>query len=143
MQHTSSNSISSVLLYRWPALVGIVLATATSFIKIPSKLILPFALGLILCAASYPIFGTILHQWRKPFLPMLHVAVFAGLFAVAYVALQIDISVSRYLLAAAFIGHAIWDAYHFRARRIVPRWYAEACGVYDVILAVIILFLPL
>jgi hypothetical protein len=46
---------------------------------------------------------------------------------------------ARYLLAAAWLAHAGWDAVHHRAGRVVPRWYAEACLACDVLLATALL----
>jgi hypothetical protein len=37
------------------------------------------------------------------------------------------------LIGAGFLAHGVWDAYHFRARKVVQRAYAELCGVFDVL----------
>jgi len=38
------------------------------------------------------------------------------------------------LAGAGFLAHAAWDAYHFRANKVVDRPYAEFCGVLDVVI---------
>jgi hypothetical protein len=35
------------------------------------------------------------------------------------------------LAGGAFLAHAVWDAYHFRAQKVVDRPYAEFCAVID------------
>jgi hypothetical protein len=35
------------------------------------------------------------------------------------------------------VGHAAWDV-HFRADRVVPRWWSEWCLVLDTLLAVVL-----
>lgn len=37
------------------------------------------------------------------------------------------------LIGAGFAAHGVWDAYHYRARLVVSRAYAEFCGVLDVL----------
>ena len=37
------------------------------------------------------------------------------------------------LAGLAFLAHGAWDAYHFRANKVVDRPYAEFCGVLDVL----------
>ncbi|GAB3819170.1 hypothetical protein [Micromonospora zhanjiangensis] len=48
----------------------------------------------------------------------------------------------RDLVAAGWFGHAVWDAAHHRARRVVPRGYAQWCGVVDLLGTAAILLLP-
>ena len=43
------------------------------------------------------------------------------------------------LAALGFLGHAGWDAYHYRIDRVVHRTYAEACGVFDLLVGVALL----
>jgi hypothetical protein len=46
-----------------------------------------------------------------------------------------------HLLAAGWLGHTAWDLAHYRADRIVPRWWAECCAVADVLVAAALLFM--
>jgi hypothetical protein len=41
------------------------------------------------------------------------------------VALYVSPDLGSYLVAFALLGHAAWDAVHFRLDRVVPRSYAE------------------
>ena len=42
---------------------------------------------------------------------------------------------ARYVLAAGWLGHGIWDFVHLRREAVVSRSYAEWCGVLDVLIA--------
>ncbi|WP_371784497.1 hypothetical protein [Streptosporangium subroseum] len=44
-------------------------------------------------------------------------------------------------MAAGLLGHAAWDAAHWRADRVVTRPFAEWCGVLDLLLGLAVLFL--
>lgn len=46
----------------------------------------------------------------------------------------------RYFLAAGYFGHAAWDVAHHIANKVVPRSYADFCGVVDLLLGFAILF---
>lgn len=54
-------------------------------------------------------------------------------------ALSLDDPDARSVLATGWLGHAAWHVVHFRANRVVPRWWSEWCVVLDVILAVVLL----
>ena len=45
----------------------------------------------------------------------------------------------NYALAVGWLAHAAWDVVHFRANRVVPRWWSEWCVVLDVLLAVMLI----
>jgi hypothetical protein len=61
-----------------------------------------------------------------------------GFGTVAAIALGAGGDVGAYLVAAGVLGHAAWDAYHYRANKTVARPYAEACFVADALLAIAI-----
>ncbi|MDQ4031849.1 MAG: hypothetical protein M3332_06115, partial [Actinomycetota bacterium] len=54
----------------------------------------------------------------------------------------------HYVVAAGWIGHAIWDVAHHRdlnhhrAVGVVPRWYAESCFVLDLLIGASLLVSP-
>jgi hypothetical protein len=64
-----------------------------------------------------------------------------GFGAVALIALYVDPDLGGYFVAAALLGHAGWDAYHFLRDRVVARSYAEFCGVLDLLVGAAILFM--
>lgn len=57
---------------------------------------------------------------------------FGGL---ALVGLIVAPDAARYVLAAGWLGHGIWDLVHLRRDAVVSRSYAEWCGVLDILIA--------
>ncbi|MDO0917178.1 hypothetical protein QQM39_42165 [Streptomyces sp. DT2A-34] len=64
--------------------------------------------------------------------------VFCGL---ALAGLAVDPDLGRYLVAAGWFFHGVWDFVHLRLDKVVSRTFAEWCGVIDVLVAVQLLFL--
>lgn len=62
-----------------------------------------------------------------------------GFGAAAAVALFVNPVVGGYLVAIGLLGHAAWDLYHHRTRKVVARSMAEFCLVLDTALAVAII----
>lgn len=59
----------------------------------------------------------------------------AGMVAFAAVTLACAAAAPRLgaaLAGVGFIAHGIWDAYHFRANKVVHRSFAEFCAVIDI-----------
>ena len=56
----------------------------------------------------------------------------AGFGALAVAGLVVDPDLGRYLVAAGWLGHAVWDWVHLAKDRVVSRSYAEWCGAVDV-----------
>ncbi|MFL1595803.1 hypothetical protein NQ854_23220 [Rhodococcus ruber] len=52
------------------------------------------------------------------------------------VALAVDPDVARYLVAAGWFLHGVWDLVHHRLRVTVDRSFAESCAVLDIAVAV-------
>lgn len=61
-----------------------------------------------------------------------------GFGAAAALALGASATVGAYLVAGGLLGHAAWDAYHYRANKVVVRSFAELCFVLDALVAVVI-----
>jgi hypothetical protein len=64
-----------------------------------------------------------------------------GFGAIALLALCVDSDLGGYLVDAALLGHAAWDAVHFRLNSVVPRSYAEFCIILDTLLGAAILLM--
>ncbi|MFI1486205.1 hypothetical protein [Streptomyces sp. NPDC020747] len=68
----------------------------------------------------------------------------AGAFAfgaLALVGLAVDPDLGRYLVAAGWFFHGVWDFVHLRLDKVVARSFAEWCAVVDVLVAVHLLLL--
>ncbi|QOV40271.1 hypothetical protein IM697_18805 [Streptomyces ferrugineus] len=63
---------------------------------------------------------------------------FCGL---ALAGLAVDPDLGRYLVAAGWFCHGVWDFVHLRLDKVVSRTFAEFCGLIDVFVAVQLLFL--
>jgi hypothetical protein len=61
--------------------------------------------------------------------------------ALALVGLAVDADLGRYLVAAGWFFHGVWDFVHLKLDKVVARSFAEWCGVVDVLVAVDLLFL--
>lgn len=55
-----------------------------------------------------------------------------GFGALALSGLVIDPEVGRYLVAAGWLFHGVWDLVHLVLDRVVARSYALCCGVLDI-----------
>jgi hypothetical protein len=63
-----------------------------------------------------------------------------GFGALALAGLVVDPDLGRYLVAAGFFLHGVWDFAYFKLDRVVARSHAEWCGVLDVIIAAELVF---
>jgi hypothetical protein len=81
-------------------------------------------------------------QLRRRGLHVLQAPVALGLIAVGMAALSAPLDIGRHLVAAALLGHAAWDAAHWRANKIVKRSFAEWCAVLDLVVGLGIVILP-
>ncbi|PSL00078.1 hypothetical protein CLV63_102204 [Murinocardiopsis flavida] len=62
--------------------------------------------------------------------------------ALALTGLAVDPELGRYLVAAGWFGHGIWDFVHLKRGAVVSRTFAEWCGVIDILVAAQLLLLP-
>ena len=96
---------------------------------------------LLLVALVFLVLGVARGLLWRPGGLTLQAAGMIGFGAVALIALYVDPDLGGYLVAAALLGHAGWDAYHFLRDRVVARSYAEFCGVLDLLVGAAILFI--
>ncbi len=96
---------------------------------------------LLVAALVFVVVGAVRGQLRSPGGLTLQAAGMLGFGVVALIALYVDPVLGGYLVAAALLGHAAWDAVHFRLNRVVPRSYAEFCAVVDLLVGAAILFM--
>jgi hypothetical protein len=89
----------------------------------------------------YLVIGAVRGHLRRPRVLLAQLAALVAYGALTALALSADDDLRRYLVAGGWLAHAAWDAVHHRANLVVPRAYAEFCGVVDLLLAAAILFL--
>ncbi|MGY0496976.1 hypothetical protein ACWZHB_00555 [Nocardia sp. FBN12] len=61
-----------------------------------------------------------------------------GFGALAVVAIAASPEIGRYVLAACWLLHGVWDFVHLRLNRTVARSFAEWCAVVDVLVAIVL-----
>ena len=114
----------------WPLLAGsVVLFTVLDAQARIDPVLAVFALGLAVALAGLLRGGGRAEVVRQAGGLVLFVAV-------AALALVAAPEPARYLLAAGWLGHGVWDLVHLWRRRVVSPSYAEWCGVLDVLMAV-------
>jgi hypothetical protein len=138
---TPSGREMSLLRRRWPTAVGVLFSLIVFADGRPDSLA-NFALMLAGMPAAYLAFGAArgeFHTHGSLEKQLLGLAMFG---AIANATLALDEGPERYVLAAGWLGHALWDVAHHRSRRVVPWQYAEWCAVVDVAGAVAFVVLP-
>jgi Transposase, Mutator family len=63
-----------------------------------------------------------------------------GFGAVALAGLVVDPDLGRYLVAAGWFGHGVWDFVHLELDKVVARPYALWCGILDIGIAAELVF---
>lgn len=119
---------------RWPS----VLALLLTFGKLLEPSVVP-AVVLVLLGAEYLIIGAARRQFRDRRLLLLHIAGAVAYALLAGLAVVADPTVGALLIAAGWLLHAGWDIALHRANVVTWRWYAEACAVFDVVIALTVL----
>ncbi len=97
------------------------------------------SVGLLIIACAFLVVGVVRQLWRGPRDFTLQVAGMVVFGGTAPVALYATPALGGYLVAAALLGHAAWDAVHFRRNQVVVRSYAEFCAVVDLLLSTVII----
>ncbi|MEV4220040.1 hypothetical protein [Nonomuraea sp. NPDC049725] len=115
----------------WPGLgigiVGVVGLRALDVIQ-PAAVITAIALVVL-------VWGAVDGQLRRDGtfqVQALGMLVFGGL---ALAGLAVDPDLGRYLVAAGWLFHGVWDFVHLKMDKVVARSFAEWCGVVDVAIA--------
>jgi hypothetical protein len=120
----------------WPVLVvGI-----TSFIALRALDVIAPSAVFSAVALLALVVGAVDGQLRRPDPFRVQALGMLGFGALALAGLVVDPDLGRYLVAAGWFLHGIWDFVHLRADKVVARSYAEWCGVVDVLIAVELVF---
>lgn len=120
---------------RIPAIAGIILAFLTG------DAIKPLAILLILVSLYYIISGIVRKDLATPKLISIYVGIVTLFVTLGVVALTVSQPWSYYVVALGWLLHAVWDVYHYRKDKVVPKWVSEFCFVYDTLIAIILVVL--
>lgn len=111
---------------RWPSWIALTLSF--DFWQTP---FVPPVWTLLLCQAAYLFWG------RKA--PRVQLAVF-GLYAgLAAIVISVSPDLGVLLIATGWGLHGVWDVIHHVRNAVVPRWWSEFCGLFDLVVAATIL----
>jgi hypothetical protein len=120
----------------WPVFFGaVVVLVVANTLGASDTAIVVILIGLAVLLFSY---GLLSGATRANDGLLRQAIAMVGFGTVAAIALGAGGDVGAYLVAAGVLGHAGWDAYHYRANETVARPYAEACFVADALLAIAI-----
>lgn len=145
---TASSGRLRVVRRWWPAFAGLALGITGLLDVQPWTPTEATTWLLPVIALVYLIFGAARGQLRRRGVLALQTAGLLGFGALALLALFLDPAVGHYVVAAGWFGHAIWDVAHHRdlnhhrAAGVVPRWYAESCFVYDLLVGASLIVAP-
>lgn len=120
---------------RWAAWVGLPVAIAIATVLRAQESIDPSTV-LITLSAAVLLWGAARGLLAPPEAFVVQAVGMVAFAAIALVALAVDPELARYLVAAGWFAHGVWDFAHLRADKVVSRSFAEWCGVVDVLLAV-------
>jgi hypothetical protein len=112
----------------WPVLVvGII-----PFIALRALDVIAPAAVFSAVALAVLVWGAVDGQLRRPDPFGVQALGMLGFGALALVGLVVDPDLGRWLVAAGFFLHGMWDLVHFKLDKVVARSYALWCGVLDI-----------
>jgi hypothetical protein len=120
----------------WPVLAVLV----TPFIALRALDLIAPAAVFSAVALIVLVWGAVDGQLRRPDPFRVQALGMLGFGALALAGLVADPDLGRYLVAAGWFLHGIWDFVHLKLDRVVARSYAGWCGVLDVLIAVELVF---
>jgi hypothetical protein len=113
----------------WPVLVVLI----TPFIVLRAlDLIAPSTVYTAAVALAVLVWGAVDGRLRRPDPFRVQALGMLGFGAIALAGLAVDPDLGRYLVAAGWFGHGIWDFVHLKLDKVVARSYALWCGILDI-----------
>nr|CEL20985.1 hypothetical protein [Kibdelosporangium sp. MJ126-NF4]CTQ95501.1 hypothetical protein [Kibdelosporangium sp. MJ126-NF4] len=131
---SSSGTFVTAVKHRWPTWLALLMTIDTW--RDPW---IPPAVALMVLPCAYLAIGAYRKRLREPGVMAVQLAGFGAYLALVLVAVSVPDDVARYLIGAGCLAHGVWDFLHHRYGKVVPRGFAEWCGVLDVVIGVTIL----
>jgi hypothetical protein len=120
----------------WPGLVvGLVAVIVLRALDVIAPAAVFSAVALLVL-----VWGAADGQLRRPDPFRVQALGMLGFGVVALAGLVVDPDLGRYLVAAGWFLHGVWDFVHLKLDRVVARSFAEWCGVVDVVIAAELVF---
>ena len=124
--------------WTWPFLV----VALVGYVPLRMQHTVDPAVVLLAVSLAAAIWGTAHGQHReRDFQVQLAGMVAFGALAIG--GLVVDPDLARYLVAAGWIGHGVWDWWHLLKDRVVARTFAEWCSVVDLVIGLSLIVVPL
>jgi hypothetical protein len=115
----------------WPVLV----CGLATIILLRLLAVIPPAAVLVAIALIVLVWAAVDRQLQRSALFQVQTLGMLGFGALALIGLAVDPQLGRYLVAAGWFLHGLWDFIHLRMNKVVARSYAEWCGVIDILIA--------
>ncbi|HKA68676.1 MAG TPA: hypothetical protein VKG85_06105 [Actinomycetes bacterium] len=90
---------------------------------------------LVTIALVVLVWGAVDRQLQRSALFQIQTLGMLGFGALGLLGLAVDPQLGRYLVAAGWFLHGVWDFVHLRMNKVVTRSYAEWCGVLGFVIA--------
>ncbi|MEV4659500.1 hypothetical protein [Micromonospora sp. NPDC049301] len=119
---------------RWPT--GLALLMTVDMVVDPMVLS-PWT--MLVLPAGYLVIGLTRRTLRGPGVLTTQLLGLVGWVALTLVAVTVGGRTAAWLVAFGWLAHAGWDLVHHRSGRVVPRGYAEWCGVLDAAVGVTVI----
>ncbi|MEW2384272.1 hypothetical protein AB0873_19580 [Micromonospora sp. NPDC047707] len=119
------------LAHRWPTGLALLMTFGNWFSPLA-----PHPLALLVLPGGYLLIGAYRGRLGDRRVLAVQLAGLAGWTALALAAVALGGDAALWLVAAGWLAHAAWDAVHHRRNEVVPRGYAEFCGVLDAVVGV-------
>ncbi|MEU4326704.1 hypothetical protein [Nonomuraea dietziae] len=121
----------------WPVLAALVV----SFVLLRALDVMPPSAFFSAVALAVLVWGAVDGQLHRPGPFRTQALGMAAFGALALAGLIVDPDLGRYLVAAGWLFHGVWDFVHLKLDKVVARSYAEWCGVFDVLIAAQLVFM--
>jgi hypothetical protein len=121
----------------WPVFaIGTVSLTVLRLLDVVSPSVV--FVGVAVAALVWSTFGK---QVREPGFLKAEAWGTIGFVALGLAGLAVDAELGRYLLAAGWFLHGVWDLVHLRIDKVVAPSFAEWCAVIDIVIAIQLAFI--
>lgn len=118
------------LAHRWPSGLALLM---TVELWVDPRVLSPWT--MLVLPGGYLLIGVARRTLRGPGVLAIQLVGLVVWVALTLVAVAVGGRTAAWLVALGWLAHAGWDLVHHRTGRVVPRGYAEWCGVLDTTLA--------